>query len=224
MIRRSKIMYNTLLVGIDEAGRGPCIGPMVIAGTCVDIKKLPQLNEIGVKDSKQLAPKKRLKIAEKLKDIVEKVEIYIIPGPKITKNKLIQLELEGIACIIKSLQASEYIIDTPVNPLGINKFLSQLRALIGDNKSKIRIEPKADNRYLVVGAASIFAKVRRDQEIEILKEKYGDLGSGYPSDQKTINFLENNKNNRDKINEIIRPDWETVRRIFDSCQLNLKND
>ena len=71
------------------------------------------------------------------------------------------------------------------------------------------VEPKADLRYRVVGAASIVAKVNRDMAIE----KLGDVGSGYPSDPKTINFLKKLKNQDKKYPSFVRKSWKTLNRI-----------
>ena len=74
-------------------------------------------------------------------------------------------------------------------------------------------EHKADSRYRIVGAASIMAKVERDREIERLKERYGDFGPGYPSNAKTISWLNSWFAKHHSFPEIVRESWDTIAEI-----------
>lgn len=207
--------------GIDEAGRGPCIGPLVLVGVKVDIRTIPELKKLGVKDSKKLSRSGRERLRHELESILEEVEYYVVNPEEIVKKRLTRLEIEGIAYLIQKIEASEYIIDAIVNRRAIPNLMRELRLLVGERKARIRMEPYADSRYVVVASASILAKLRRDQEIDKLHEIYGDFGSGYPSDPKTVNFLLNYKDRLEELSKIIRADWKTIERLK-SKSLELK--
>jgi len=109
--------------------------------------------------------------------------------------------------------------DAPVPPGGIGKFSRALRLNSKNTSAKIVGENKADKNYPVVSAASIFAKVRRDEIINHIKEEYGDFGSGYCHDKKTITFLEEFYNkNKTFPNSIFRLKWSTLQRF---CKKNI---
>ena len=79
-----------------------------------------------------------------------------------------------------------------------------------NSKVKLIVEHKADTKYPTVAAASILAKVTRDREIEKIKKKIGiDFGSGYPSDPKTIEFVNKHWNKFD----IFRKSWSTYQKV-----------
>ncbi|MCW4052950.1 MAG: hypothetical protein NWE78_07070 [Candidatus Bathyarchaeota archaeon] len=80
-------------------------------------------------------------------------------------------------------------------------------------KVQIVSEHKADAKYPVVSAASIIAKVERDKAIRELREKYGDLGSGYITDAKTVAFLEKWINQFEDYPEFVRKSWKPAKRI-----------
>ncbi|MCJ7817395.1 MAG: ribonuclease HII, partial [Candidatus Thorarchaeota archaeon] len=73
------------IAGVDEAGRGPMIGPMVICGILVDSDKLHELVEIGAKDSKTLTHKRRLVLKEQIEKITTKIEIRIVSAADIDR-------------------------------------------------------------------------------------------------------------------------------------------
>jgi len=186
-----KLNKENYILGIDEAGRGCIIGPMVICGILVEEKDIVKLKEIGVKDSKQLKPDKRERLAKKIKDIAERIVIKRISPKVIDRYNLNFLELKNMAKIIEKLNPDIIYFDCPVNQRGIKKYCEELKNLLNKNNvtPKIIGENKADKKYEVVSAASIIAKVERDRIIRNFKKKYGDFGSGYPSDKKTMEFL-----------------------------------
>ncbi len=187
----------TIVCGIDEAGRGPVIGPLVIAGACLDEKECYQLERIGVKDSKLLSPEQRERLFFQIKTIVPSFEIIIIQPPEIDAAVLgVQkgmnlnwLEAYKAADILNKLAPDKGIVDCPSNNL--SAYTSYLRERLTHKKMELLCEHKADANYVICGAASILAKVTRDKEIENLRKELGiDFGSGYPSDPKTVAFLE----------------------------------
>ena len=203
-----------LICGVDEAGKGPVIGPMVVAGVMINEENTKKLEELGVKDSKLLSKTQREKMFESIKSISEKYKVIILEPNEIDyyveDNRLNDLEGNKIAEIIDYLKPEKVIIDCP-SP-NINAFKDFIRERI-TTKTKLVLEHKADYKYKVVGAASILAKVIRDREIEKIKDKYKiEFGSGYPSDERTQKFLKENWN-KSKFKDIFRKSWSTWRRF-----------
>jgi ribonuclease HII len=191
----------TLTLGIDDAGRGPLIGPMVLAGCLIDEKTSEEFKKLGVKDSKQLTHKRREMLAEIIRSKAETFEVALsypneIDGENSKGTNLNILEAIKVAEIInkvnKGYNKIKVIIDCP--SAGIKKWEDILKTKI-ENLSNLDIscEHKADRNHVSVSAASILAKSVREKEMALLKEKYGtEIGSGYCSDPVTIRFLEKN--------------------------------
>ena len=202
----------TLICGIDDAGRGPVIGPMVLSGVLVNEEDIESLKAIGVKDSKKLTPRKRVYLFNKIVKIVKKYSILTV-FPEEIDGKLnhgINLnDIEAIksAQIINELRPSKAIIDCP-SP-NLKAWKNDVYELLEDKNVELIIEHKADSNHVECGAASILSKVTRDLEIEKIKRKIGvDFGSGYSSDPITKKFL---KDNIEKYPEIFRKSWSTYR-------------
>ncbi len=186
-----------LICGIDEAGRGPVLGPLVMAGVAVSEEKIAGLKDIGVKDSKLLSAPMRLALFKKIIALADCYEIAIIAPTEIdayilslndSKN-LNWLEAEYAARIIDILRPAKAIIDCP-SP-NIVRYCDFIKQKIVCKNVTVICEHKADMNYAVVSAASILAKVTRDNTIEELKKEVGvDFGSGYLTDPKTIAFLD----------------------------------
>jgi len=207
------------IAGVDEAGRGPMIGPMVICGILVDSDKLHELVEIGAKDSKTLTHKRRLVLMKQIEKITSKIEIRTVSAADIDRLRkrttLNEIEVTEFASIAKALNPEEIYLDAA--DVIAERFGSKIGELSGiaSKGAKIVSEHKADVKYPIVSAASIIAKVERDLSIEKLHVKYGDLGSGYPNDPKTIKFVRDLVRNGEKLPSIIRKSWESVRRIVE---------
>jgi ribonuclease HII len=199
-----------IICGVDDAGRGSVLGPLVIAGVSIERAKIKHLSEIGVKDSKQLSPKTREILYKKIIAIVDDYYVARI-SPKIIdasvhKNQLNHLEAKYMAKVIAKLQPdSSYVDSCDVNPARFGKEISKLA-----NSGKIFSRHHADSRFAVVSAASIVAKVNRDREIEKLRKKY-DLGSGYPSDSKTMQFIKEWILEHNKTPKFVRKSWKPVK-------------
>ena len=177
-----------LVLGIDDAGRGPVIGPMVLAGCLVDEKIKPELKKLGVRDSKQLTQKRREFLEKKIKEKAETFEV-VLSSPKEIDSKnhsginLNQLEAIKTAEIInkinKGYKKIKVVVDCP--SVSIIKWQDFLKTKI-KNLSNLEIycEHKADKNHVSVSAASILAKCVREKEMNKLKKKYGEeIGSGY---------------------------------------------
>ncbi len=212
-----------LILGVDDAGRGPVIGPMVLAGCLIDKSKEKQLRKLGVKDSKQLTQKRREFLSEKIKEIAETFEIVLVMPEKIDTalkkgTNLNTLEAIKTAQIINRINTSpntgvakiKVVIDCP--SVSIQKWRDLLKTKI-DNLSNLEIscEHKADKNHVSVSAASILAKCVREKEMDKLKKIYGTkIGSGYCSDPLTSKFLEKHSEKYEK-DGIFRKSWSTWR-------------
>ena len=179
------------ILGIDEAGRGPVIGPLVMCGYLVDKKKIPELKKLDVKDSKLLTAKKRESLMPKLKKICDDFVVLSIKADEIDKlrdvSNLNKIEIERMRHMIKMFEPDKVIIDSP--EVNTKRFSSKVCK--GISVKKIVAENFADKNHIEVAAASIMAKVHRDSEIKKLHRKHGFFGTGYPSDERTIRFLKN---------------------------------
>lgn len=206
-----------LTLGIDDAGRGPVIGPMILAGCLVDDKVEKEFKKLGVKDSKQLTQKRREYFSEIIKQKSETFEIVIVHPSEIDgKNhdniNLNDLEAIKTAEIInkinKGLVKIKVVVDCP-SP-NITKWKDFLKTKI-DNLSNLEVvcEHKADVNHVSVSAASILAKTTREIEMSKLKERYGnEIGSGYSSDPLTCRFLEKHAQ-KYKEDGLFRQTWAT---------------
>ncbi len=212
-----------LILGIDDAGRGPVIGPMVLAGCLITKTSERELKKLGVKDSKQLTPRRREMFAEKIRKIAETFEVVLSKPIEIDDNfnngsNLNKLEAKKTAEIINKINKGygkiKVIVDCPST--GILKWTDYLKTKI-ENLSNLEVscEHKADKNHIAVSAASILAKSTREKEMNKLKEKYGEqIGSGYTSDPSTIRFLEKHAIKHENAG-IFRKTWETWKKAFE---------
>jgi len=207
------------IAGVDDAGRGAVLGPLVIAGVCVSENKLEQLIRIGVKDSKLLSPYKRLDLHHQIMNIAdgvsvlklkpEQIDDYVLKGKKY--KRLNYLEAVSMAKVIESLDAEIVYVDA--SDVNVERFKQDILEVL---KRKVEIVSvhHADRIYPIVSAASIIAKVSRDQEISDLSQKFGDIGSGYPADERTIKFLEQWIKRYGDIPSFARRSWKTVKKLL----------
>lgn len=202
-----------LICGVEEAGRGPVIGPMVICGILIKKQTIKTLKQMGVKDSKKLTPQKREFLFNKICETVQDFVITVVSAKEIDKalnsdkSNLNLLEAEKFASIINKLKPDIAYVDCPSNN---TKSYTQTMKNLVKTKTKLVVENKADQNYIVVGAASILAKVTRDREIEKIKDKYNiEFGSGYPADPFTKQFLESNYNKY----PIFRKSWASWKNL-----------
>lgn len=208
-----------IVAGIDEAGRGPVIGPLVMCGVTIDEDDRAKLKSMGVKDSKLLNHQEREYLFEKVKSTVKDFKIVIIEPKEIDETlrseltNLNQLEREKTAEILNYLMPEKAIVDCPT--VNTKKYENELKQLLIKKDMKLVVENKADFNHVVVGAASILAKVTRDREIEKIKKKFGvELGSGYPSDEVTQKFMKENWNDK-RFKDIIRKEWMSVKNLIE---------
>jgi ribonuclease HII len=211
-------------IGVDDSGRGPVIGPMLMAGVLVTEEQKKELKKIGCKDSKMLTAEKREKLYGKIQNLVTSYAVVATSPSEIDNRFAVGVNLNKVEAIktaeiinilIKGVEEKteineqiEIIIDCP-SP-NTSAWQSYLARYI--NRPKIinlSCEHKADVNYVECSAASILAKVTRDSEIEKIKKEIGhDFGSGYPSDSTTVEFLEKHSG-KFKDHGIFRKTWAT---------------
>ena len=201
------------ICGVDDAGRGSMIGPMVIAGISIEKKNIPKLRKLGVRDSKKLSPKKRELLYKEIINIVDDYHVIRIPPKTIDKyvfeHNLNHLEAKKMAAVITHLKSEiSYVDSCDVNATRFGREISDL-----SNKSKVRSYHYADSRFVVVSAASIIAKVSRDRSIARLNKNY-QFGSGYPSDKKSVNFVKKLVSAKKPLPSSVRKSWKPVQKIL----------
>ena len=197
-----------LVCGVDDAGRGSVLGPLVIAGIVIKQTKVNQLKKQGIRDSKKLTPLARERLYKKIINIVDDYYVAKISPKVIDKSvfnhSLNHLEAQYMAKVISKLSPSIAFVDScDVNPHRFGKEISKLTL-----HTKIKSYHHADSRFVVVSAASILAKVSRDRVITKLKKKHN-VGSGYPSDPKTKAFVKKSIKRNESMT-FIRESWKPV--------------
>ena len=252
-------MYK--VIGIDEAGKGPVLGSMFIGFSIINLPNgLKEMNEyqellkkLGVKDSKKITPKKRNIIYQDLKQHMDIKYAQLTPALIDQNNaaggKLNELEIQAIVQILESEKPQLVIIDAlTAKP---DKFGDDILKRLSF-ECKIISENKADDKYEIVGAASIIAKELREQEMQqinmnvgkILSQVSKDLsqsadvdklaskeaspdsnvvGSGYPADPKTKAFLKEHYNNKE-FDFIFRKSWQTYKDLAGDSKQKTLND
>ena len=202
-----------MIIGIDEAGRGCIIGPMVICAAAINPMEEYKLKEIGVKDSKKLSPKQREALYPQVAHMCKYATVKVSAEELTTlmdRHSLNEIEAMKIAQLIDQLALPDAtaFIDSPDNipsnfSKRVEKYLKSKARLVSANK--------ADDTYLIVGAASIIAKVTRDREIEKIKKEIGvDFNSGYTSDPVTQKIVAERKN-YPLLDQYLRKKWSTLR-------------
>jgi ribonuclease HII len=207
-----------LIAGVDDAGRGSVIGPLVIAGILIDDGDIPKLVQLGVKDSKLLSPSRREALAVEIKRLAQKHAVVKLSPSEIDKVvergrklfRLNRLEAQAMAKVIELLKPDVAYVDA--SDVLEERFKQHILECL-PFRVEIVSEHKADRKYPVVSAASIIAKVERDREIAELKAKYGDFGCGYPTDPKTLEFLHRCLENFKGYPEFVRKSWKPAKKI-----------
>jgi len=218
-----------LICGIDEAGRGAIIGPMVIAGVVIDSKDEKKLKKIGVKDSKVLSPKRREELAKKIEDIARNIIVLRVQPCKIDSYRTQKINLDKIeamkmAEIIEICGAKKIFIDSLEQ--NSKKFKDLILSFLKNKDVELVVENYLDESVPVVSAASIIAKVNRDEAAEEIRKRVGfDFGTGYSHDIRTIQFLQKLiKERKGELPSYVRQTWITAQEIKKkSLQQRLKD-
>lgn len=208
-----------LIGGVDEAGRGSILGPMVVAGVSVRESKIPKLKQMGVKDSKQLTPKTRERLFDEIVSLADHYHIHTIKSTEVDSHVLERglnrLEARAMAHVIGRIKVDEVYVDCcDTNPERYrNHIAGHLRSV-----PTIHSLHHADRINVVVSAASILAKVERDFEIQKLRKKHRNIGSGYPSDEKTMLFIRNWVARKKSAPVFARKSWKPMRLLLEELE------
>jgi ribonuclease HII len=201
--------------GVDEAGKGPVLGSMFAAAVRADPATLPD----GVGDSKGIAPARREQLDERIRAAADAVAVAEIPveridDPATDMNSLTVAAhaeaLDGVAT--DGLAGMVDAGDTDAERFG-RQVADGLEPTVD-----ITAEHGADETDPLVGAASIVAKVARDSHVEALAEAYGDVGSGYPSDPTTRDFLSNYVEAHGDLPDCARRSWSTCEDVLAAAE------
>ncbi|MFQ5970669.1 MAG: ribonuclease HII [Nitrososphaerales archaeon] len=207
-----------IVAGVDEAGRGSILGPLIIAGIRIDKSKMKHLRSLDVKDSKKLRPQARQKLYKKILKVIDKYYLCRLQPEQIdrfvSKRRLNSLEANAMAIVINRLKPQiAYVDSCDVKPERFRKaVMSTLKC-----KARVTSSHHADTNNLAVSAASIIAKVNRDKEIAEIRKKIGDVGSGYPSDKKTMRFIKRWVRMHKKGPKCARSSWKPLRELLNGC-------
>jgi ribonuclease HII len=202
-----------MICGIDEAGRGPVLGPLVVCGVAVE-SDVP-LADMGVRDSKKLTPRRREELASKISLIAE-IKVIEIPADEIDiarkRVTMNELEAEMFAEVINSLTpAMAYMDAADANADNFRRMVQSHSRC----SARLTSRHRADEDYPVVAAASIVAKVTRDRRMREIEAEAGiPLGSGYPSDPVTKSFLRDWVDSHGSLPPFARKSWETSQKIM----------
>ncbi len=212
-------MESKAVIGIDEAGRGPVIGPIVIAGVSLNEELNAKFKSAGVKDSKLLSIRRIYQLERIIKEFSLDFKVVVRTAKEIddrfkSKKNLNYFELDDMAEIANSIKGEKVIVDSP--SANTSKVKAYLEKRIKDKEVIAR--NYADRDFVEVGAASILAKAQREREVEAIKKELSyDFGSGYTSDPRTIAFLkiinDNGRINEEPYSNYIRKTWLTVRNL-----------
>lgn len=202
-----------MICGVDEAGRGPVLGPMVVAAVMVENDSL--LREMRVRDSKKLSPRRREELATEIEKVAV-IELAIIPAEEIDEMRghmsLNEFEACVFASLIDRLRPGEAYVDAA--DVDEERFRDMIRSNLSYVPDLFCCH-RADDTYPVVSAASIIAKTRRDRIVaDIQKEVEEPIGSGYASDPVTIAFLERWLRKNKNYPPHTRKSWVTARKAL----------
>jgi ribonuclease HII len=206
-------------VGADEAGKGPVLGPMVAAA----VRARPESLPAGIDDSKRLSPSRRESVATTLHESTDvAVGVARIPPERIDdpETDMNTLTVEAQARAIADVVVDGDAVVVDAGDVSESRFGRRVRAFVADRGVEVAVDAEhgADERYDLVGASSIVAKVERDARVDALTETYGDVGSGYPSDPTTRAFLREFVREEGHLPACARASWQTCRDVLDAAE------
>jgi ribonuclease HII len=201
---------QTYIAGIDEAGRGPVIGPLVVCCAFCRREDEKKLKKLSVKDSKKLSPSQREAMYAELKKFctfrwaeISAADLNKLMG----EMSLNDIEAKVMAGLAKQVDDADLMIDMP------DRYSWTFRGRMQRfGVTRFEAEHKADDRYPIVGAASICAKIIRDSKIAEIRKTTCDFGSGYPGDKKTMEALRD-KEKRKMLRPFVRTRWKTIEEL-----------
>lgn len=212
---------QTYIAGIDEAGRGPVLGPLVVCCAFCRREDEKRLRKLEVRDSKRLSPGQREAMYAELKKFCtfKWIEISAADLNKLMGEiSLNDIEANAMADLVKQVDDADVMIDMP------DRYSWTFRGRMQRfGVTRFEAEHKADDRYPIVSAASICAKIIRDGKIEEIKKATCDFGSGYPGDKKTMQALRDKEKLR-MLQPFIRRRWKTIEDLGQTKLFEGEND
>ena len=198
------------------------MGPLVVAAVLVEDDRL--FREWGVKDSKQHKPEERERLGALIRSF-SSWKVVVIGHDQIDERKgstsLNTLEIRAFASLMDELKPRKAYVDAcDVSELNFKRALTKEMKW----KTDLVCEHKADENYPVVSAASIVAKVRRDEEMRKIGKELGDVGSGYSSDPKTRAFLEKWIRENGDLPPYTRRSWATAKEMLGASKISKLTD
>jgi len=202
------------IVGVDEAGKGPVIGSMFVAGVMIDETSLRRIGNMGVRDSKVISLKRRELLAVRIRKICD-CFVHEITATQIDELRRImtmnEIVMKAHAHVLRNLKPDCAYIDA--SDVDASRFAESVTRESG--VVNVVAEHKADKTRPIVSAASIIAKVARDKWIRELEERVGlKIGSGYPSDPTTREFLRSWVCEYGQLPDFARHSWKTAQNVL----------
>lgn len=211
-----------LVAGLDEAGRGPVFGPLVLCAFAMRRDRLGELQALGVRDSKQLSGTARERMYEPLRALATGLAVYELAPAEIdaAPGGLDVLEAAHGAALIAAVSPRIAYVDAIGKGGALHR--ARLEERLAGRDIELVVENKADDTYQIVGAASIVAKVIRDRRLAELDREHGPLGSGYPSDPATRaavrRIVEAHLATGTPLPGFVRARWSTVARLLEPAE------
>lgn len=212
------------ILGLDEAGRGSVLGPLLVGGFLWEVDGDPgpdpagqaPLRAVGADDSKGMSAKKRGVVRAALEPLGEG-RVIRVSAAEIDGANINHLEEAAFVELVVATRPDRLYLDAPCHPRAIGALKERLGAAIaarGVAVPAMVVEPKADSTWPVVGAASIFAKTARDAAMDALSDLHGvPLGSGYPSDPKSRAWIAGFLSRDEPLPACVRSRWGTIENL-----------
>ncbi|MFZ0514690.1 MAG: ribonuclease HII [Candidatus Nitrosopolaris sp.] len=209
---------SELIGGVDEAGRGSIIGPLVVAGISIGKNGASQLHNLGIRDSKTLTPLARENFFGNIVQLsnslcISKIDCHEVDN-YVFFNGLNELEAIGMAEVINNIHADRIYVDAC--DINLERYKNSIKKYLWTPKPSIYCLHHADCLNVVVSAASIVAKIIRDNEVQRIRKIYHDIGSGYPSDKKTMFFIKKWVTRYKSAPTFVRKSWRPLRIMLES--------
>ncbi len=212
--RGARPVAEGTLLGIDEAGRGSVLGPLVVGGFLVRSEHLDRVAAAGACDSKLVGAEERGRIYRRLAHLGRRFSVVLSPSEvdsAVRRGELNLLEARAFGRIVREARPAEAYVDA-CDPVA-ERFGRTVAAFAG-TRSRIVARHHADRDHVLVGAASIVAKVLRDRAVARLRRTLGaEFGSGYPSDPRTIAYLRSALRAPAEELPWVRHSWSTAARL-----------
>ena len=200
---------------------------MVIVGVTIEKKDEKKLKALGVKDSKQLSPRRREELAKVIEQVAKNIVVMRVQSCKIDSYRqrginLDKIEAMKIAQIIDMSEGKVYVDSLEQNT---KRFKAIIVSFLQNKKRDLIVENYLDETVTVVGAASVIAKVERDRAIEEIKRRVNyDFGVGYSHDARTIAFVEKLIKENKELPPYVRKTWITTKLLQEkSWQRRIKD-